>query len=82
MAQTTTLTLKFKGIEAHLLKQMVNLGLFNSKSEAIRSALIKYAIEFNLFDQKTTWHEIHAHKKRKVSSEQLAVDLQSIRDKE
>ncbi len=82
MAQTTTLTLKFKGIEAHLLKQIVDLGLFNSKSEAIRSALIKYAIDLNLFDQKTIWYEIQAHKKRKVSPEQLAVDLQSIRDKE
>ncbi len=82
MAQTTTLTLKFKGIEAHLLKQMVDLGLFNSKSEAIRSALIKYAIDLNLFDQKTTWHEIQTHKKRKISPEQLAVDLQSIHDKE
>ncbi len=82
MAETTTLTLKFKGIEAHLLKQMVDLGLFNSKSEAIRSALIKYAIDLNLFDQKTIWYEIQAHKKRKVSPEQLLVDLQSIRDKE
>jgi Arc/MetJ-type ribon-helix-helix transcriptional regulator len=82
MAETTTLTLKFKGIEAHLLKQMVDLGLFNTKSEAIRSALIKYAIDLNLLDRKTIWHEIQAHKKRKVSPEQLAVDIQSIRDEE
>jgi Arc/MetJ-type ribon-helix-helix transcriptional regulator len=80
MAEITTLTLKFKGIEARLLKQMVDLGLFNSKSEAIRSALIKYAIDLNLLDKKTIWQEIQANKKRKVSPEQLALDIQSIRD--
>jgi len=80
MAETTTLTLKFKGIEARLLKQMVDLGLFNSKSEAIRSALIKYAIDLNLLDKKIIWQEIQANKKRKVSHEQLAADIQRIRD--
>ncbi|VVB84871.1 Uncharacterised protein [uncultured archaeon] len=76
----TTLTLKFKGIEAALLKQMVDLGLFNTKSEAIRAALIKYAIDLNLLDRKTIWNEIQAHNKRKVSPEQLAADIQRIRD--
>ncbi len=80
MTETTTLTLKFKGIEAALLKQMVDLGLFNTKSEAIRAAIIKYAIDINLLDRKTIWREIRAHKKRKVSPEQLAVDIQSIKD--
>ncbi len=80
MTETTTLTLKFKGIEASLLKKMVELGFFNTKSEAIRAALVKYAIDLNLLDKKTIWHEIQAHKKRKVSPEQLAIDIQSIRD--
>ncbi len=80
MTEITTLTLKFKGIEAALLEQMVDLGLFNTKSEAIRAALIKYAIDINLLDRKTIWREIQANKKRKVSPEQLAVEIQSIKD--
>lgn len=80
MSETTTLTLKFKGVEAHLLKQMVDLGLFNSKSEAIRSALIKYAIDLNLLDKKTIWNEIQAHKKRTVSAGQILADLETIRN--
>lgn len=80
MAETTTLTLKFKGVEASLLKQMVELGFFNTKSEAIRAALIKYAIDLNLLDRKTIWREIQNHKKRKVSPEQLALDIQGIRN--
>ena len=59
---------------------MVDLGLFNSKSEAIRSALIKYALDLNLLDKKIIWQEIQSNKKRKVSPEQLEVDIQSIRD--
>ncbi|MDP3106131.1 MAG: hypothetical protein Q8M95_16180 [Candidatus Methanoperedens sp.] len=80
MAETTTLTLKFKGVEASLLKQMVELGFFNTKSEAIRAALIKYAIDLNLLDRKTIWREIQMHKKRNVSPEQLALDIQGIRN--
>ncbi len=80
MTETTTLTIKFKGIEASLLKKMIELGFFNTKSEAIRSALIKYAIDLNLLDKKAIWHEMQAHKKRKVTPEQLALDIQSMRN--
>ncbi|MCX9026119.1 MAG: hypothetical protein OIN85_08515 [Candidatus Methanoperedens sp.] len=59
---------------------MVELGLFKIKSEAIRAALIKYAIDLNLLDKKTIWREIQANKKRKVSPEQLAADIQRLRD--
>jgi Arc/MetJ-type ribon-helix-helix transcriptional regulator len=76
----TTLTLKFKGVEASLLNQMVDSGLFNTKSEAIRAALVKYAIDLNLLDRKAIWHEIQLHNKRKVSPEQLEIDIKSIRD--
>ncbi|NJD53637.1 MAG: hypothetical protein FIB07_12305 [Candidatus Methanoperedens sp.] len=76
----TTLTLKFRGIEASLLNQMVDIGLFNTKSEAIRAALIKYAMDLNLLDRKAIWREIQAHKKRNISPEQLAADIKSIRD--
>jgi len=31
-------------------------------------------------DRKTKWHELQAHKKRKVNPEKLAVDIQNIRD--
>jgi hypothetical protein len=31
-------------------------------------------------ERKTIWHELQAHKKRKVSPEQLAAEIQRIRD--
>jgi len=61
--QTTTLTLKFRGLEAEILEEMVRLGLFNSKSQAIRAALMKYAIDSGLLSKEDLWKSIKAHKK-------------------
>ncbi|OYT40303.1 MAG: hypothetical protein B6U86_04285 [Candidatus Altiarchaeales archaeon ex4484_43] len=53
----TTLTLKFKGMEARILDEMIKSGIFNTKSEAIRSALVKYAMDLGLFNRKKIWEE-------------------------
>ncbi|MEM3010749.1 MAG: ribbon-helix-helix protein, CopG family [Candidatus Bathyarchaeia archaeon] len=74
----TTLTLKFKGLEAELLEEMVRLGLFNSKSEAIRAALMKYAVDSGLLSRKDLWKLVRAHKRRKTSPDELERDLQSL----
>ena len=73
----TTLTLKFRGLEAELLEEMVKLGLFNSKSEAIRAAIMKYAVDSGLLSREDLWKRVKAHKRRKVSPDELAKDLQS-----
>jgi len=74
----TTLTLKFRGLEAELLEEMVRLGLFNSKSEAIRAAVMKYAVDSGLLSREDLWKRIKAHKKRSASPEQLEKDLQRL----
>ena len=73
----TTLTLKFRGLEAELLEEMVKLGLFNSKSEAIRAAIMKYAVDSGLLSREDLWNRVKAHKWRKVSPDELEKDLQS-----
>jgi len=73
----TTLPLKFRGLEAELLEEMVKLGLFNSKSEAIRAAIMKYAVDSGLLSREDLWKRVKAHKRRKVSPDELAKDLQS-----
>lgn len=77
-ALNTTLTLKFRGLEAELLEDMVRLGLFNSKSEAIRAAVVKYAVDSGLLSREDLWKRIKAHKTRRVSPEQLEKDLQRL----
>lgn len=71
----TTLTLKFKGLEAELLNEMVRLGLFSSKSEAIRAAIVNYAIDVGLLSRRELWSRIEGYPKRNVSPEKLAEDL-------
>ncbi|HIH39810.1 TPA: hypothetical protein HA219_03775 [Candidatus Woesearchaeota archaeon] len=70
----STLTLKFKGIEADMLDGMVRTGLFNSKSEAIRASLVHYGVELGLLREKL-WKQIERFPRRKVSPKQLAKDI-------
>jgi len=74
------LTLKFKGIEARLLEELVKKGFFSTKSEAIRAALIHYFLELGLLGREQQWKEIQAFPKRKMSQEQLAKDLEKLED--
>lgn len=76
--EQTTLTLKFRGLEADILKSMVESGMFNSKSEAIRSAIIHYAMEAGLFESRRVWAEIQKFPRRKATAQQLAKDLLEI----
>jgi len=74
------LTLKFKGIEAKLLDKIVRNGLFSSKSEAIRAALINYFLKLGLMGRKEQWDEIREFPRRKVSPEQLTKDLEKLEE--
>lgn len=77
----STLTLKFKGIEAELLDKMVKSGLFNTKSEAIRAALVKYSMDVGIFDRQTIWQQIKVdYHKRNISAKKLAKDLDKLED--
>ncbi len=76
------LTLKFRGIEAKLLEELVKRGFFSTKSEAIRAALIDYFLKLGLLTREQQWKEIQSLPRRKVSPEQLAKDLEKIEDEE
>ena len=76
----TTLTLKFRGVEAKLLDTMVKSGLFNSKSEAIRAALVNYSLESGFLDKKEIWKEIGKYYRRKVSNSVLKEDIAKIKN--
>lgn len=74
----TTLTLKFKGTEANVLNEMVDSGLFNTKSEAIRAAIVNYSLTLGLLKRKDMWRRIDKFPRRKVSPKQLAKDLENL----
>lgn len=76
----TTLTLKFRGLEAEVLEEMVRLGLFNSKSQAVRATIMKYAVDSGLLSREDLWNRVKAHKRREVSPDELERDLQSVEE--
>ncbi|MBI2631466.1 hypothetical protein HYW75_00495 [Candidatus Pacearchaeota archaeon] len=74
------LTIKFKGVESKLLEEAIRNGLFSTKSELIRAALIHYFIELGLLGREQRWKEIQSFPKRKVTPEQLAKELNELED--
>lgn len=77
----TTLTLKFRGTEADILEKMIKSGLFNTKSEAIRSAFVHYSLELGFLGRERLWNEIKEFPVRKVSAKQMSTDLESLENK-
>ncbi|MBI4919574.1 hypothetical protein HY837_06590 [archaeon] len=80
MTTGTKLTLEFRGVEANLLEELINSGLYNTKSEAIRAALVHYGNELGLINRQKLWQEITSAKRRNVSPEQLKKDLEKLED--
>ncbi len=75
----TTLTLKFRGLDAEILDRMVTSGLFNNKSEAVRASLVRYALELGFLGRKDLWERIGG-RPREMSDEELARDVERLED--
>ena len=76
----TTLTLKFRGVEAKLLDTMVKSGLFNSKSEAIRAALVNYSMQSGFLDKKEIWKDMEKRHRRKVIDSVLRENIAKVKN--
>ena len=72
--------IKLEKGEEDVLEKMVKAGLFPSKDEAVRAAIIKYASDLGIFSPGMLWDIIIRHKRRKVTPEQLEKDLEAIED--
>jgi Arc/MetJ-type ribon-helix-helix transcriptional regulator len=78
----SSLTIKFRGAEAALLDRLVRSGLFATKSEAIRAALVKYGADLGLLRAKDLWTAIKASPRRRVSTDRLRKDVRKAEDAE
>jgi len=70
--------IKIERAEEDALERMVKVGLFPSKDEAARAAIIKYASDLGLMSPDMLWQKITRHKRRKVTSAQLMRDIEAI----
>jgi len=64
--------------ELKILEEMTIMGLFKDKSEAMRSAIIKYAIDLGIFRKKSLWQKIDSYPRRGVTPEQLKIELENL----
>lgn len=69
--------IKLERAEEDALDRMVSVGLFPSKDEAARAAIIKYASDLGLISPAMLWQKITKHKRRKVTPAQLMRDIEA-----
>ncbi len=72
--------IKLEKVEEDALEQMVKVGLFANKDEAVRAAIVKYASDLGILSPAMMWKKIARHKRRKVTSGQLMKDLEALED--
>lgn len=66
--------------EERVLDSLVEVGLFASRDEAARAAILKYAMDMGVLSRQAIWQEMEKMEKRKVTPEQLAKDLEILED--
>jgi Arc/MetJ family transcription regulator len=71
---------KLEKAEEDVLGKMVEVGLFHSRDEAARAAIIKYASDLGILSPEILWRKISRHKRRKVTPQQLMKDLEIIEE--
>lgn len=74
----TDIAIKLEKTEEDVLEKMVQVGLFPSKDEAARAAIIKYASDLGIFSPEILWNKIGKYKRRKVTPKQLMKELELI----
>lgn len=70
--------IKIDRAQEDVLERMVLLGLFPTKDEAARAAIIKYASDLGLLSAEMLWSKISRHKRRKVTPSQLMKDIEAV----
>lgn len=76
----TTLSIRFKGVQDKILNQITKAGLAETKSEAVRMALLKFAVDFNLINQKLLVDALRADlKKDRKSIGEVLKSIKSVK---
>jgi len=66
--------------EQEALDHLIEVGLFPSREEAARAAILKYAMDIGVLNRKTIWQEVETAKRRKITPKQLEKDLETLED--
>ena len=80
MTESATVTIKLQGVEVAILKELVRTGLFKSEAEAIKAAMVKYAVDSQLLSKKQLWRKAITHKRRNVNPQALSDELRRLEE--
>jgi len=81
----SSVTVKFRGIPEEILDKMVEYGIAETKSEAIRVAILNFGIEMGLLSEQGLIKSLREHlagikiPREKVAEEIERVKIESIR---
>lgn len=78
MPMPTKSRLHFEKVEEKVLDQLVKMGLFADRDEAARAAILKYGMDIGLLNREVAWRGLEKGKRRKITPEQLAKDLETL----
>ncbi len=65
----STLTLKFHGIQEWIINSMVENGIAETKSEAVRMAVLKFGLDLGMLDSKKVLDSIRENLAKDERSE-------------
>lgn len=69
----STLTIKFHGVQDEILQTLIDSGIAESKSEAIRMALLKFGLDLGIFESKEIIAAIRSEmQKESLSQKEVA----------
>ncbi|MDP2754171.1 MAG: hypothetical protein Q8P40_07250 [Nitrospirota bacterium] len=75
-------TIDFKGTQEKILKEMVDLGIVKTKAEALRLALMNFALTTGMLSREKILEEIHDRAKSiSVSEADVQRMLESAKEK-
>jgi len=72
--------LNLEKAEQEALDHLIEAGLFPSREEAARAAILKYAMDIGVLNRKAIWQEVETAKRRKITPKQLEKDLETLED--
>ncbi len=78
----TTVTVDFKGTQEKILKEMVDLGIVKTKAEALRLALMNFALTTGILSKEKILEEVHARAKSiRISEADVQRMIESAKEK-
>lgn len=70
----TTLTLRLRGLQAEIVEKMVEAGLAETRSEAVRIALLQFARSSGMIDEKALFRALQRGAALKPLSDKELLD--------